>query len=304
MAHKSEAWTKYWSTGALTSCSPKDINGVEIFRSYWHDYALGLCSGTTIIDLGTGSGYVASIINTANRGLNVIGVDASSADYAQVKNENKNLSDVSLLNNTDFTTFDFWRSHSSFDTIVSLFGVEYSNLNLLLESLSEFITKDNAFNFVIHYDKGPIVAAGKENISAINFLLQKDSFIQKFNEYSQKRLSLRELQEYSQDLVSSSKGSRLNNIVKNVLLGADLVLKNRANDFLSYQVWLEQTEIKLKAELERNKQLIGAGKSSNDMDDIFQLFSNYFVCNEPKLLRMDAGAGMVPIAWSFTGENN
>ena len=130
---------------------------VEYFGDDWefiteiNDFASNFKKGSTIIDLGSGSGYITNYLCEKN--LNAIGIDFSE-EMIKIA-ENKYPKIKFLLG--DFTNIENYFKESSVDGLIAIYSLYFipkEQFNNALKSLSKVLKEDGKFLFVTQIGTG------------------------------------------------------------------------------------------------------------------------------------------------------
>ena len=73
-----EAWSRYWASGALHSCSGSfDGNYGGALAAFWHEAFAALPPGARVLDIGCGNGPLAQLLldTDGSRGMHYDGID-------------------------------------------------------------------------------------------------------------------------------------------------------------------------------------------------------------------------------------
>jgi ubiquinone/menaquinone biosynthesis C-methylase UbiE len=151
-------WSAYWQTGALTSL-PVDFkkNYDGELKSYWQDVLLKSKQPISILDVCTGNGAIALMLQELSEELNIelsmTAIDASDISPTVVSKsfpeKSKYINKIKFIGNLlveDLaTTMD-----QKFDLIVSQYGVEYCDTEQAAENLTELLNPQGQLIFVSH----------------------------------------------------------------------------------------------------------------------------------------------------------
>lgn len=108
-------------------------------------------NGSTILDLGCGSGYITNFLK--NRGLNAIGIDFS-AEMINIAKEK--FPDIDFKQ-YDFLNIDNYFEDNSVDGIIAIYSLYFIpriKFNSFLQSLSKVLKKGGKFLFVTQVGDG------------------------------------------------------------------------------------------------------------------------------------------------------
>ena len=159
-------WTAFWRDFCLEDrpherCAiPAD--GRPAVDRHWIYFAEDLPLGARAIDLGCGAGTVGRTLLTHRKDLRVTGVDFADVPALTVP-------DLTIRPGVDMEALPF--GDGSFDAAVSLFGIEYSNIDRTAAELARVLRPGAAFSFLVHHRDSETVREGAARSSALQDLL-------------------------------------------------------------------------------------------------------------------------------------
>lgn len=130
---------------------------VEYFGDDWefideiNDFASNFKKDSTIIDLGSGSGYITNYLCEKN--LNAIGVDFSETMIKIAENKYPNTKFIL----SDFINVEKYFKESSVDGLIAIYSLYFipkEKFNDLLKSLSKILKDGGKFLFITQVGKG------------------------------------------------------------------------------------------------------------------------------------------------------
>lgn len=145
-----ESWSKYWTQASgKVGCLPGAPDALgNLLDGIWFVLAQNLDSGAKVVDLACGNGVVGGSMLSANRDLDITGVD-----YADV--DEKNDASYPIMGSTSITQMPF--DDASFDCAVSQFGLEYADPKESGAELTRILKPGSTMRFIIHNADSPIV---------------------------------------------------------------------------------------------------------------------------------------------------
>lgn len=174
-----EAWTKYWATGTLHSCSTSfQGNYAGAIGDCWREAFAALPRGGRVLDVGTGNGPLPKLLLDVqgHRGVFCDAVDLASVSPAWV-------GELALAMQTrvrfhsavqaEHLPFDAAR----FDLVVSQFGLEYSDLSQSLAELARVLRPHGAVRLVVHHSQSVSARLAAEELRHIDWLVAEDGLL-------------------------------------------------------------------------------------------------------------------------------
>jgi len=126
-------------------------DGRNAVDRHWAHFAASLPREAQVIDLGCGAGIVGRIMLNYRNDLRVTGVDFAGVPTPELANLT-----IHPWVNMESLPFD----DGSFDAAISLFGIEYGNLDKTARELGRVLKPGARFSFLVHHVEGEIVREG------------------------------------------------------------------------------------------------------------------------------------------------
>jgi SAM-dependent methyltransferase len=159
-------WTYFWrefgvDDRPLERCYiPGD--GQAVVDGYWAQFASALSHNAHVIDLGCGAGIAGRRLLKCRSDLQITGID-----FAQVPN-------TTVAN---LTTHSWVRmealpfGEAEFDAAISLFGIEYANIEETAHELRRVLRHGGRFSFLVHHHDSEIVREGRARLKGLRDVL-------------------------------------------------------------------------------------------------------------------------------------
>jgi len=169
-------WDRYWHFDRVASCF--DAAGTEDYDDSvaggWRRFFEELPHGARILDLCCGNGAVALI--AAETGLaegkafEIVAVDQAAIDpRAYVTRHREAIEAVDFRSGTAAEALPF--DDDRFDTAVSQYGIEYSDMNRSIAELGRVIAPGGRIRLVLHAADGVVSRDSRGVIAEADFLL-------------------------------------------------------------------------------------------------------------------------------------
>lgn len=137
-------------------------DGRHVVDRHWAHFANDLPCGAQVIDLGCGAGILGCILLSRRSDLHVTGVD-----FAQVPAISRANLTVHPWVSMEALPF----GESCFDAAVSLFGIEYGNMDETSRQLGRVLKSGGRFSFLVHHHESEIVREGSMRQRGLRELL-------------------------------------------------------------------------------------------------------------------------------------
>ena len=159
-------WSTFWQEFALENAIPERCHvpgdGRFAVDRHWARFADGLPAGARVIDLGCGAGIVGRTLLGRRADLAVAGVDWANVPVIGVAN---------LTIHPWVSMEDLPFGDACFDAAVSLFGIEYGDLERTARQLQRVLKPGARFGFLVHHRDGEIVREGCARRKALKELI-------------------------------------------------------------------------------------------------------------------------------------
>lgn len=159
-------WSAFWQEFCLENVPHERCHipgdGRYVVDQHWAHFANILPRGAEVIDLGCGAGIVGRTLLSRRSDLRVTGVDF--ADVPTPVTEN-----LTILPGVRMEALPFDDRH--FDAAISLFGVEYGNIDQTARELGRVLKPGAHFSFLVHHLDSEIVGEGITRRKALRQLL-------------------------------------------------------------------------------------------------------------------------------------
>lgn len=168
------AWDRFWSYDRQASFGTGKGSGNyggEIAAG-WRDFFAALPRRARVLDIATGNGAIALLAVKAGRDLKVTGADlADVRPAAFVSSSKRDLKAIRFLGGTPAEKLPL--ADSSFDAVVSQYGIEYSDLKTSLAEAVRVLAPGGRLRFVIHAAEGSLAADTALAVADADFLLDE-----------------------------------------------------------------------------------------------------------------------------------
>lgn len=157
---RSQAWSSYWSRGALHSCV--DSFGGQysgVIESFWRYCFELLQADNRMLDLATGNGALPLLLWEQTRGKAVLTDAVDLAEIAPAWYSSSSHPTIHFHPGTSMERLPF--PEASFDLIVSQFGLEYAQWPHALHECARVIKPNGKAAFIMHHAGSVLVEVGR-----------------------------------------------------------------------------------------------------------------------------------------------
>ncbi len=166
-----QAWSSYWSQGALHSCTGSfDARYSGAIGAFWDAVVAGIPAGSRVLDLATGNGALPlRLWETlgATSGIRIDAVDlATLAPPWYDPGEHRG---IAFHSGVAMESLPF--ADASFDRVFSQFGLEYARWPGALQECVRVARGGARLAFVMHHAGSVLVSVGREELANQEFLL-------------------------------------------------------------------------------------------------------------------------------------
>lgn len=162
-----EPWTSFWEHGHSTTFGAFFKDGYDgAIKSWWHQILTSVPQPVDVLDIGCGNGallldLLEKRITGSYTGVDLAGVKLS--DVAKQKLNVNNTLKAQLKPKTDAEQLPF--ESESLDLTVSVFGIEYSDLQKSLPEAIRVLKPGGAFHALMHADESVISSMSARALS-------------------------------------------------------------------------------------------------------------------------------------------
>ena len=168
------AWDLFWSYDRLSSFGTGVGAGNygEPIGAGWRAFFASLPAGASVLDIATGNGAIAVMALDAGDALQVTGADlAAIAPQAFVSKSKGQLGKIRFLARTPAEKMPL--ADSSFDAVVSQYGIEYSALARSVPEAVRVLAPGGRLRFACHAAEGNVAADTRRAVEDADFLLDE-----------------------------------------------------------------------------------------------------------------------------------
>jgi SAM-dependent methyltransferase len=166
------AWDRFWTYDRLASFGTGSGAGNygEPIAAGWRAFFAALPADSRVLDIATGNGAIALMAVEAGDRLKVTGADLAAVRPASFVTRNRReLETVRFLANTPAEELPL--EDSSFDAVVSQYGIEYSDLTRSVPEAVRVLAPGGRLRIAVHAAEGSVATDTRRAIEDADFLL-------------------------------------------------------------------------------------------------------------------------------------
>lgn len=170
-------WDQYWQSARLAACDGAEgFNYRESIQSAWRRFLSPQGDNRMLVDIATGNGAVPllarDIAAENDWRWRIVGVDNASIDPPTfLKDAGIDTSGIEFLGNT--RAEDLPIADDSVDIVTSQYGLEYTDMSLVVREIARVQKPGSVFQFVMHATESGIVRSAGAEINNCDFLLNE-----------------------------------------------------------------------------------------------------------------------------------
>lgn len=171
--NSADAWSDYWQLGRVTSFGDnQEGNYTGSIRDTWVQLFERIPRGSRILDLCTGNASIIRLIH-AQCPERFAELEFVGVDYAAIPaDELTSLSNVTLTTEVSIEQLPY--DASSFDMVISNFGVEYSDFEHSLKEVARVLKPQGAVHFICHHPQSSVLIENRNLRAMLESLLTPD----------------------------------------------------------------------------------------------------------------------------------
>ena len=144
-------WQEFYPEGRPWERCPIPGDGRSVVDRHWAQFAAALPREAQVIDLGCGAGIVGRLLLRYRSDLHVTGIDFADVPTPELPNLT-----IHPWVSMEALPFD----DGCFDAAISLFGIEYGNIDQTARELWRVLKPGAPFSFLVHHCESEIVCEG------------------------------------------------------------------------------------------------------------------------------------------------
>jgi ubiquinone/menaquinone biosynthesis C-methylase UbiE len=319
-----DSWNKYWEHGFLTSCRNAFAGNYEgTIKTSWVSFFGALGAGSRVLDICTGNGAIAMIANEVSRekdlGLEIHGIDTAAIRPQDTVTRGRDLLDgISFHGGTPAESTGFGPAH--FQAVSGQYALEYTDLESCAAEMARISAPAAKLQFIIHHHESIVMETSREEIRNAALLFADTRFFDRAAAIINK-VGAAAGPEARRALASDPDAERareaLNRAAETVSRAAEssphpqllqMALQNVAEAYRRgvsgglepALALLEESRQRISANVERLKDLMGAGRNEAEMMEIRAIFADHgFQVDLPNLIHHERGPLM---GWVLTAQ--
>lgn len=164
-------WQSYWQSHATHNSFMHEYESGDgpygVIERYWHSVFDTFPKDAVVVDLGAGNGALSHLYSKHIQSS--ICKSWQNVDYAHITAPTQH----PWITHTQADMHDLPLADNSVDIIVSMYGIEYSDLTGSLTEVARVLKPEGQCSFVMHHPESVISKQSKITLAVINTLLQE-----------------------------------------------------------------------------------------------------------------------------------
>jgi len=318
-----DSWNKYWEHGFLTSCRNAFTGNYEgAIKESWVSFFGALEPGSRVLDICTGNGAIAMIANEVSR-LKASELEIHAIDSAAIRPRETVTRDRRLLEGIHFrgrtaaesTGFE----DAYFQAISGQYALEYTELESCAAEMARISASGARLQFIIHHHASIVMETSREEVRNVELLFGQTRFFEKAEAIIRKVGSTANAtarRALASDRDAEKTREDLNRAAETISRAMDtsphpqLLQMARQNVAEAYRLCiseglspalalLKESRQRISANAERLEDLMRAGRSEEDIEQIRAAFVDQgFHVDPPGVIHHERGPLM---GWVLTG---
>lgn len=172
---RSQAWTRYWASGALHSCDGSfALQGEGAIAAFWRAVFTNAPAQGHLLDLGTGNGGLMLAASKALQGWRLTGVDLSRPTLPWL-DARRNRGRIQLFAETRMEQVPL--PSGAINLLVSQFGIEYADHQQVVREALRLLAPGGRLALVVHHAESVVTQVAADELRALNLLAADDGLL-------------------------------------------------------------------------------------------------------------------------------
>ena len=219
-------WSLFWRQGHSTTFGNYFKEGYEgAVADWWQSKLDGPSTNLTILEVGCCNCSLLPGLIKSDIKAKYIGVDLASVAPSGVAQEGLAESGIELVMHPETPAEDIPEADASVDLIASVFGIEYSNLELSFAEVSRLLKPDGQFAALLHHSSSVVTGMSARSLSEYSEA-DMTTVVNALNTISAERDRTASLQELKTNPIAEQARSTINALAQKYLSDTDPATAN------------------------------------------------------------------------------
>lgn len=172
---RSQAWTRYWASGALHSCDGSfALQGEGAIAAFWRAVFANAPAQGHLLDLGTGNGGLMLAASRALQGWRLTGVDLSRPTLPWL-DAGRDRGRIQLFAETRMEQVPL--PSGAINLLVSQFGIEYADHQQVVREALRLLAPGGRLALVVHHAESVVTRVADDELRALDLLAADDGLL-------------------------------------------------------------------------------------------------------------------------------
>ncbi|MCW8845644.1 MAG: class I SAM-dependent methyltransferase [Gammaproteobacteria bacterium] len=159
-------WSLFWRQGHSTTFGDYFKRGYEgAVADWWNSTLETLPANPVVMEVGCGNCSLLPAMITSRVGGKYIGVDLAQVEPSPLAREGLAASGIEVLLHPETPAEEIPEPDLSVDLVVSVFGIEYSDLDRSLPEVLRLLRPGRQFRALLHHDSSVVTSMSRRAIS-------------------------------------------------------------------------------------------------------------------------------------------
>jgi ubiquinone/menaquinone biosynthesis C-methylase UbiE len=159
-------WSVFWRQGHSTTIGDYLKQGYDgAVADWWQVHVDAMAPGSVVLEVACGNCSLLPALARSGKPGRYIGVDLASVEISEVARKELESSALDVVVHTETPAEEIPEADASVDTVVSVFGVEYSDINRSLDEIRRVLKPGGRFLALIHHDASIVTTMSRRAVS-------------------------------------------------------------------------------------------------------------------------------------------
>ena len=159
-------WSVFWRQGHSTTFGDYFKQGYEgAVAEWWQAHVDTVAPESVVLEVACGNCSLLPVLAKSGKASKYIGVDLARVGISEVARKELESSSIDVIVHAETAAEDIPEADASVDTVVSVFGVEYSDLDRSLAEIQRVLKPGGRLLALIHHDESVVTTMSRRAVS-------------------------------------------------------------------------------------------------------------------------------------------